>query len=235
MKAPGSRRFDVTRTRSVARSRLGVRPERPSRPRRGDHEHAPRRCGGESRRDTPQEEALSRGSLALGADHDQVGAEVRGDVQKLLPRCPSTDEKLDVDALAVGSRSRNGFRELRPQVGRGVGEQRHAGWVVERMHASQVRTRLGSETHGVPERPLGRLAEVCADHDPSVALHLVEKRAPRAPPCPWSLREIFVYSADPSSKSTMQLGEHREVTCAHPTITRECRMAREGDCARSHA
>jgi hypothetical protein len=178
---------------------------------------------------------MHRGALALGANHDEVGAEVRGDAQKLLPGCPSTDELLDVDALAVSARAGNRVGELRAQVGRGVGEQRHAGRVLERVHAGEVRTRLGSEAHGVPERHLRRFAEVCADDDPSLALHIGRKRAARVRRCLWNSREIFVYSAHTSSKSITQLGEHRDVTWAHPAMTRECRMAREGDCARSHA
>jgi hypothetical protein len=63
--------------------------------------------------DTSEKTTGTRGpALSTGADDDEIGADVDGNVEKLLPRSAATDERLDSRAVAVDASVRDGLREL---------------------------------------------------------------------------------------------------------------------------
>jgi hypothetical protein len=55
---------------------------------------------------------MERAALASRANDDEVGTEVRRDIQKLVPLRSAPDDPIGVNAVGAGTRARDGVVEL---------------------------------------------------------------------------------------------------------------------------
>jgi hypothetical protein len=76
------------------------------------HDDAARGKRQDAARDAAEQKSAGRSALPTAADDDHFGAVFRRDVQNLLPRRPTPDQRLDVDPAARRARCANLVGEL---------------------------------------------------------------------------------------------------------------------------
>jgi hypothetical protein len=76
------------------------------------HDDAARGERQDAARDAAEQKSAGRSALPTAADDDHFGAVFSGDVQNLLPRRPTPDQRLDVDPAAHRARCANLLGEL---------------------------------------------------------------------------------------------------------------------------
>src|SRR5262249_23893831 len=160
---------------------------------RHDEDHSRRRRR-DTGRDGAEEELMRRSSLTVGADDDELCAELTRHVDELLPSRSAAKERLDVNARVVSAGRADGVLELCRERARAVLEERCSRRVLVGVNASHARPEARRDADGLLEGAGGCVAEVGSNDNPSRALHASKPKG-RARFEPWNLRRIPVKSA----------------------------------------